>query len=58
VIGNKVQLVLADGREGLPDEGPFNVIHLGAAATMESVEKFIDQLRVGGVLIGPIITGY
>lgn len=58
MIGNKVKLVLADGRQGLPDEKPFDVIHLGAAATMESVEKFIDQLRDdGGVLIGPIING-
>lgn len=51
----KIQFVLGDGRNGLPDYSPYDVIHLGAAATMEAVQFFIDQLAPDGILCGPII---
>lgn len=42
VMSGKIQFVLGDGRNGLPDYAPYDVIHLGAAATMEAVQHFID----------------
>ncbi|EGR34210.1 protein-l-isoaspartate, D-aspartate o-methyltransferase, putative [Ichthyophthirius multifiliis] len=53
----KIVLCLGDGRHGLEDFAPFDIIHLGAAATMKAVNRFIHQLAHGGVLVGPIIVG-
>ncbi|EAS02693.2 L-isoaspartate O-methyltransferase (macronuclear) [Tetrahymena thermophila SB210] len=51
----KIVLVKGDGREGLEDYAPFDIIHLGAAATLKAVNKFIHQLAPNGILVGPII---
>ncbi|VEU35543.1 unnamed protein product [Pseudo-nitzschia multistriata] len=48
-----VTLAVGDGWEGLPEEAPFDAIHVGAAA--ESLPLALAaQLAVGGVLVVPI----
>lgn len=50
---NTVEIILGDGREGLSSHGPYDVIHVGAAA--DSVpQQLIDQLKRGGRLILPV----
>lgn len=48
-----VHVEIGDGWEGLPSEGPFDVIHVGAAADGLPY-KLINQLKVGGVMIIPV----
>ena len=49
----KINVILGDGREGLPNHAPFDVIHVGAAA--EDVPKNLqEQLANGGRMIIPI----
>ena len=44
---------LRDGRQGIPEEAPFDKIMLSAApAEMPTV--LLDQLKVGGLLIAPV----
>jgi protein-L-isoaspartate(D-aspartate) O-methyltransferase len=48
-----VTLATANGWEGLPNEAPFDAIHVGAsAATIPT--QLVAQLKVGGVMIVPI----
>ncbi|KAI6185478.1 Protein-L-isoaspartate(D-aspartate) O-methyltransferase [Aphelenchoides besseyi] len=49
----KVQFVLGDGRNGHPDAAPYDVIHVGAAAT-ELHKKLIEQLAVNGRMLIPV----
>jgi len=44
----------ADGRWGLPDLGPFDCIHVGAAAEDGIPETLKQQLKVGGRLVIPV----
>lgn len=48
-----VDVQVGDGWEGLPLAGPFDAIHVGAAAN-EFPINLMMQLRVGGVLIVPV----
>lgn len=48
-----VQVSVRDGWKGLPDEAPFDAIHVGAAADSLPYQ-LIDQLKVNGVMIIPI----
>merc|ERR1711971_1535998 len=48
-----VKLSVGDGWKGLPESGPFDVIHVGAAAS-EFPIPLLEQLKVGGVLIIPV----
>ncbi|OQR80240.1 protein-L-isoaspartate(D-aspartate) O-methyltransferase-like [Tropilaelaps mercedesae] len=43
----QLQLIVGDGRKGYPAEGPYDVIHVGAAAD-KLPKELIDQLRPGG----------
>lgn len=52
----RVKLILADGRVGLPDTGPFDVIHVGATAP-ELPEQLIGQLKEGGLMVLPVQRG-
>mmetsp|Transcript_17431 Transcript_17431/g.48309 ORF Transcript_17431/g.48309 Transcript_17431/m.48309 type:complete len:310 (-) Transcript_17431:1763-2692(-) len=48
-----VTVQLGDGWKGLPNEAPFDAIHVGAAAA-NLPRDLAQQLRVGGVLIIPV----
>jgi protein-L-isoaspartate(D-aspartate) O-methyltransferase len=43
-----------DGRLGWPEKGPFDVIHVGAAALPGIVEVLMGQLKKDGILIIPV----
>lgn len=49
----RLKLLVADGRIGLPDMAPFDVIHIGATAP-GLPKQLIDQLKVGGIMVLPI----
>lgn len=49
----KVELVTGDGRKGYPQEGPYDAIHVGAAAA-ELHQSLIDQLKSPGRLFIPV----
>lgn len=54
LLTNKiVEVSIGDGWKGLPDKGPFDAIHVGAAA-YEFPTDLMMQLRVGGVLVIPV----
>jgi protein-L-isoaspartate(D-aspartate) O-methyltransferase len=54
LLDNKiVTLSNTDGWVGLPDDSPFDAIHVGAAAA-EFPRSLLQQLKVGGVLIIPV----
>jgi protein-L-isoaspartate(D-aspartate) O-methyltransferase len=48
-----VTVELRDGWKGLPEEAPFDAIHVGAAADSLPTQ-LVNQLKVGGVMIIPI----
>ena len=48
-----VEVMLGDGWKGLPDKGPFDAIHVGAAAS-EFPKNLMMQLKVGGGLVVPV----
>ena len=43
----KVKLVVGDGRKGWKEEGPYDAIHVGAAAR-EAHQELLDQLKAPG----------
>lgn len=43
----KVKLVVGDGRKGWKEEGPYDAIHVGAAAK-EAHQDLLDQLKSPG----------
>ena len=49
----KVILIEGDGRKGYAERGPYNCIHVGAAAD-ELPQPLIDQLANGGRLVIPV----
>ena len=56
MVGNseiQLQMICRDGRLGLVEFAPFNVIHIGAA-TMEIPRPLIEQLAPGGIILAPI----
>lgn len=50
---NRVKMIVGDGREGYPQEAPFDAIHVGAAAP-QLPQALVEQLRPGGRLIVPV----
>jgi protein-L-isoaspartate(D-aspartate) O-methyltransferase len=48
-----ISLQTGDGWKGLPDKGPFDAIHVGAAAE-ELPQALVDQLKNGGCMIIPL----
>ena len=51
-----VKFVQGDGRKGWADEGPYDAIHVGAAAT-ETHEELVEQLRRPGRMFIPVVVG-
>ena len=49
----ELRMICRDGRLGLEDYGPFDVIHIGAA-TPEIPAPLVEQLKVGGILMAPV----
>ena len=49
----KVILINGDGRKGCPEYGPYDCIHVGAAAA-QLPQPLIDQLANGGRLVIPV----
>lgn len=53
LTSGRIHLKVGDGRLGVPDLGPYNAIHVGAAAA-NLPQALVDQLKVGGRLIVPV----
>merc|ERR1712000_678325 len=49
----KVELIVGDGRKGYAPGGPYNAIHVGAAAS-EMHQTLIDQLNSPGRMFIPV----
>ena len=43
----KVKLIVGDGRKGCKDDGPYDAIHVGAAAK-EAHQDLLEQLKAPG----------
>ncbi|XP_075782226.1 protein-L-isoaspartate(D-aspartate) O-methyltransferase-like [Pelodiscus sinensis] len=53
LTSGRLKLLVGDGRQGYPEEAPFDAIHVGAAA--DTVPKeLLKQLKPGGRLILPV----
>ncbi len=49
----RMLLITGDGRKGYPEKGPYDAIHVGAAA--DGVPTALqDQLKVGGRMVVPV----
>lgn len=46
----KVKFIVKDGRKGHAEEGPYDIIHVGAAI-VECPKEIVEQLKPGGRLI-------
>lgn len=53
IDSGNIKLVVGDGREGYAAEGPYNAIHVGAAAPTLP-QALVDQLAPGGRIIIPV----
>jgi protein-L-isoaspartate(D-aspartate) O-methyltransferase len=54
LTSDQFEIIAGDGRRGWPECGPFDVIHVGAAAKPSVVEILMKQLRPTGRLIVPV----
>lgn len=54
ITEGRVKFVVGDGRLGYSADGPYNAIHVGAAAETLP-QQLIDQLAPGGRLICPVV---
>lgn len=52
----KMKIVQGDGRLGVEESAPYDVVHVGAAAPILP-EKLLEQLNEGGRMIIPVGPG-
>ena len=53
LASKKVQFVVGDGWNGLESNGPFDAIHVGAAAAKIPL-PLVKQLKIGGRMVIPV----
>ncbi len=47
-------MIESDGRQGFKERAPFDIIHVGAATSPETVKILLQQLDVGGIMFVPV----
>lgn len=55
---DKFEIKVGDGRNGFPENAPYDVIHVGAAAQPSVIDTLIAQLKPNGLLIIPVEISY
>jgi protein-L-isoaspartate(D-aspartate) O-methyltransferase len=50
-----VELVVADGSDGLPAHGPYDAVNIAAATQQDDLAPLEAQLAPGGRLIAPVV---
>ena len=53
LLSGQLELVVGDGRKGFPAGGPYNAIHVGAAAP-NLPQDLVEQLAPGGRMVIPV----
>ncbi|XP_053553865.1 protein-L-isoaspartate(D-aspartate) O-methyltransferase isoform X2 [Bombina bombina] len=53
ISSGRIKFVVGDGRLGYPEEGPYDAIHVGAAAATVP-QELLKELKPGGRLILPV----
>ena len=53
LVSGQIELVVGDGRAGHAKSGPYNAIHVGAAAA-SLPQELVDQLAPGGRMVIPV----
>ncbi|MCJ1432607.1 hypothetical protein MMC27_001964 [Xylographa pallens] len=53
LTSGRVQFIKADGRKGWPEGGPYDAIHVGAAA-IEAHGSLVEQLKAPGRMFIPV----
>jgi protein-L-isoaspartate(D-aspartate) O-methyltransferase len=52
-VSDRLDIRLGDGWLGAPDKGPYNAVHVGAAASTIP-QALVDQLALGGRMVIPV----
>jgi protein-L-isoaspartate(D-aspartate) O-methyltransferase len=53
VVDGRLEFVVADGRKGLPEYAPYDVIFVGGAVS-EMPDELVEQLAPGGSMLIPV----
>jgi protein-L-isoaspartate(D-aspartate) O-methyltransferase len=58
LANGQIEIIQGDGRLGYPQEGPYDAIHVGAAASGTIPQSLIDQLKAPGRMLIPVEENY